>query len=259
MSRPPERRKPFADRSPASKAQAKKPAPSKPRMGRAATEAKLTEERALVLSRHGVSRETVERLDRFVALLRQWQARINLVSPATVPEIWTRHVEDGLILGQLARRHLRWADIGSGAGLPGLVLAILMAEREGGHVDLIEANAKKAAFLRTVQRELQLPATVHAARIESCGAVLAKVDAVSARALAPLDELLAMTAPHLAPGAARWFLKGRTHEDEIAKAAAQWRLDMVKHPLVEDGSVILEIRSAEPLGAGASPSPAPLS
>ncbi|WP_062015297.1 16S rRNA (guanine(527)-N(7))-methyltransferase RsmG [Aureimonas sp. AU4] len=257
MSRPPERRKPDADRSPARKAPARKAAPSKPRMGRAATEAKLAEERSLVLSRHGVSRETVERLDRFVALLRQWQARINLVSPATVPEIWTRHIEDGLILGELGRRHLRWADIGSGAGLPGLVLAILMAEREGGHVDLVEANAKKVAFLRTVQRELQLPATVHAARIESCGAVLAAVEAVSARALAPLDELLALTEPHLSARATRWFLKGRAHEEEIAKAAAQWRLDMVKHPLIEDGSVILEIRAAEALSAAASPAPAP--
>ncbi|RIY02779.1 16S rRNA (guanine(527)-N(7))-methyltransferase RsmG [Aureimonas flava] len=219
-------------------------------MGKAATEAKLAEERALVLSRHGVSRETLERLDAYVALLRTWQARINLVSPATIPEIWTRHVEDGLVLGERARGTVRWADLGSGAGLPGLVLGILVADREGAEVHLVESNAKKAAFLRTVARELALPVTVHAARIEDCGAVLSAVQAISARALASLDDLFALVAPHAAPDAVFWFLKGRAHESEIAEAAAHWRFDMVKHASpVEDGSVLLEIRSLERLRA----------
>lgn len=229
--------------------QGKPKAPSRPRMGRAATEAKLEEERALVLSRNAVSRETVERLDRFVALLREWQARINLVSPATVPEIWTRHVEDGLALGRIARAPLRWADIGSGAGLPGLVLAILLKEREGGHVALVESNGKKAAFLRAVVRDMALPATVHAARIEACGEAIAGAEAVSARALAALPLLLDLVAPHLSPDAACWFLKGRAVDEEIGEAAALWRFDMVKHSLpTEDGAVLLEIRRPERLG-----------
>ena len=220
-------------------------------MGRAATEAKLTEERALVLSRHGVSRETVERLDGFVALLRQWQAKINLVSPTTVPELWTRHLEDGLQLGELARGPSRWVDLGSGAGFPGLVLAILLAGREGAHVDLVESNDKKAAFLRAAARELALPVSVHAERIEDCGAILGRAEAVSARALASLPDLFALVAPHLAPGAVCWFPKGRSHEGEIAEASAHWRFDMVKHAShIEDGSVVLEIRNLTAL-AGA--------
>ncbi len=220
-------------------------------MGRVATDAKLAEERALVLSRHGVSRETVDRLDAFVALLRQWQAKINLVSPTTVPELWTRHLEDGLQLTELAKGTLRWADLGSGAGFPGLVVAIVLAGREGAHVDLVESNAKKAAFLRAAVRELDLPAAVHAERIEDCGEVLGAAEAVSARALAGLPDLFALVAPHLTQGAVCWFPKGRTHDEEIADASAHWRFDMVKHPShIEDGSVVLEIRNLKAL-AGA--------
>jgi len=224
---------------------------SRPRMGKAATDAKLAEERSLVLSRHGVSRETVEKLDAYVELLRQWQTRINLISPSTVPEIWTRHLEDGLWLSHLARNATRWVDLGSGAGFPGLVLAITLCGREGGEMHLVESNTKKAAFLRTVIRELQLPAEVHPDRIEECGAVIAGAQAVSARALASLAELFTLVAPHLAPEATCWFPKGRNHEEEIAAASAHWRFDMVKHKSeIEDGSVMLEIRRLEAL-AGA--------
>ncbi len=215
-------------------------------MGKAATEAKLAEERSAVLSRNAVSRETVERLDAYVTLLRTWQARINLIAPSTVPEIWTRHIEDGLVLGEKAKAVSRWVDLGSGAGLPGIVLGILMAEREGGSVHLIESNDKKAAFLRTAARELNLPVTVHAERIEGCGGVLAAADGISARALASLADLFSLVAPHKREDTILWFLKGRSHESEIAEAAAHWRSNMVKHPSpVEDGSVVLEIRSLQ--------------
>ena len=247
----PLRRDPPGRDRPRPRFEAPKPKVSKPRMGRAATDAKLAEERALVLSRNAVSRETAECLDRYVELLREWQRHINLVSPATVPEIWTRHLEDGLVLGHLARRVTRWADIGSGAGLPGLVLAILMREREGGHVDLVESNGKKAAFLRTVIRELGLPAQVHASRIEDCAKIIASAQAVSARALASLTDLFALVGPHLSADATCWFPKGRNHDEEIAEASAHWRFDMVKHSShIEDGSVVLEIRRLEAL-AGA--------
>ncbi len=223
----------------------------RPRMGKAATEAKLAEERGLVLSRHGVSRETVERLDSYVDLLRTWQSRINLISPTTIPEIWTRHLEDGLWLSELARGASRWTDLGSGAGFPGLVLAIALHGRDGAEVHLVESNTKKAAFLRAVIRELALPAEVHARRIEECGPVIAKAEAVSARALASLRDLLALVAPHLGDEAVCWFPKGRNHEEEIEEASALWRFDMVKHSSqIEDGSVVLEIRRLEAL-AGA--------
>ncbi|WP_062219834.1 MULTISPECIES: 16S rRNA (guanine(527)-N(7))-methyltransferase RsmG [unclassified Aureimonas] len=224
---------------------------SRPRMGRAATDAKLAEERSLVLSRHGVSRETVEKLDAYVELLRTWQTRINLISPSTIPEIWTRHLEDGLWLSHLARNATRWVDLGSGAGFPGLVLAITLCGREGAEMHLVESNAKKAAFLRTVIRELSLPAEVHVERIEDCGEIIGGAEAVSARALASLDELCALVAPHLKPDAKCWFPKGRNHDEEIAAASAHWRFDMVKHSSeIEDGSVMLEIRRLEAL-AGA--------
>lgn len=219
------------------------PRPFTPPLGRAATDARLAEERALVLSRHTVSRETVIGLDAYVALLRVWQAHINLISPATIPEIWTRHIEDGLLLSRLGRAHAHWVDLGSGAGLPGLVLAIGLKGREGARVDLVESNGKKAAFLRTVIRELDLPAEVHARRIEDCSQIIARADAVSARALAPLDQLLAWVAPHLREDSVCFFPKGRQHDEEIAEASAHWRFDMVRHSShIEDGSVVLEIR-----------------
>lgn len=214
----------------------------RPRLSGKAIAALQAEERGPVLARHPVSRETAERLERFVALLGEWQAHINLVSPSSLPHVWTRHVEDGLLLGELARDARRWADLGSGAGFPGLVLACRLAEQPGAHVDLVEANSKKAAFLRAVVRDLTLPATVHAERIEASGSLLAKADAVTARALAPLTGLLALVEPHLGPGARAWFAKGRSHEQEIADAAAVYEFDMVKHALNgEEGSVILEI------------------
>ncbi|WP_427025073.1 16S rRNA (guanine(527)-N(7))-methyltransferase RsmG [Aureimonas ureilytica] len=224
---------------------------SRPRMGKAATDAKLAEERSLVLSRHGVSRETVEKLDAYVELLRTWQSRINLISPATIPEIWTRHLEDGLWLSHLARASTRWVDLGSGAGFPGLVLAIALCGREGAEVHLVESNTKKAAFLRAVIRELALPAEVHAERIEDCGEALGAAQAVSARALANLNDLFGLVAPHVSEDAVLWFPKGRNHGEEIAEASAHWRFVMVKHSSqIEDGSVVLEIRRLKAL-AGA--------
>ncbi|HEX2020274.1 MAG TPA: 16S rRNA (guanine(527)-N(7))-methyltransferase RsmG [Aurantimonas sp.] len=202
------------------------------------------EDRARVLDQFDVSRETLERLDRYVALLVTWQSRINLIAPSTLGEIWTRHVADSLSL----ERHLppfeKAVDLGSGAGLPGLVVA---AMRPDASVDLIESNAKKAAFLRTAQRELSLAGTVHAGRIEDCGSALAAAEIVTARALAPLDQLLRLVAPHVAPSARCFFAKGRSHEQEINDAAAHWRFRVVKHEsALVDGSVVLEIGDIAP-------------
>lgn len=204
------------------------------------------EERAAVLARHDVSRETLARLDAYVALLLDWQRRINLVAPSTLPHVWTRHVADSIRLAAVAPEVGRWADLGSGAGLPGVIVAIV----RGVPVDLIESNAKKAAFLRAALRETGAPGAVHAKRIEDCGDIIAAAEGVSARALASLDQLLALVALHLGPGRRCFFLKGRNHAQEIAAASAHWRFAMVKHEDdCEDGSAILEISDVAPRGA----------
>lgn len=200
------------------------------------------------LEAHVVSRETLDSLDIFVSLVLEWQAKTNLVAPSTLPDLWTRHIADSLHLHAVAPAPLRWADLGSGGGFPGIVTAILQAERPGAHVDLVESNAKKAAFLRAAVRATAIPATVHAARIEACGDVLRSADAVSARALASLDILLGLVAGRLQPGVPCYFMKGRRHDQEIVDAAAHWRFRMVKHvSTIEAGAAILEISDIEPL------------
>lgn len=204
----------------------------------------LAEDRARVLEQFTVSRETLARLDRYVELLVTWQARVNLIAASTIGEVWTRHVADSLSLERRLPPFQRAVDLGSGAGFPGLVIASV---RNGATVDLIESNAKKAAFLRTVQRDVDLGGAVHAARIEDCGAALASADIVTARALASLDQLLGLVAPHIAPTTRCFFAKGRSHEQEINAATALWRFSMVKHESeLEDGSVVLEIGDIAP-------------
>lgn len=229
-------RKPFPpERQPAAKPKRK----AAPRPAEVA--ARQAEGHAHFLETHDVSRETLARLDQYVALLTEWQRRINLVAPATIGDVWARHIADSLVLERLLPPFQHCVDLGSGAGLPGLVVAAARAE-QGGVVDLVESNAKKAAFLRAVQRGLGLDGTVHAARIEDCGAALVAADLVTARALAPLPELLAMVAPHIRTSARCFFQKGRSHEQEINQAAAHWRFTVVKHESnLEDGSVILDI------------------
>ena len=233
------------DRVAAAKTRAKPRAAPRPRP-EAVREAQAAGRQRFV-DGHDVSRETLQRLDGYVALLTAWQARINLVAPATLGEAWERHVADSLYLERLLPTFSRSVDLGSGGGLPGLVIA---CARPDCVVDLVESNAKKAAFLRAVQRELGLQGMVHTARIEACGSVLAGAEIVTARALAPLTELLALVAPHLAPQARCFFQKGRGHEQEINAATAHWRFDMVKHASsLDDGSVVLEISAIEAVTA----------
>src|SRR5262252_8425032 len=112
----------------------------------------LSSDKAAALGLIPVSRETEARLDRYIARLRQWQAKTNLVAPSTLPNLWTRHIADSLQLLPLAPSAKRWADLGSGGGFPGIVLACAMAEMPDATVHLIERNAKKAAFLREALR-----------------------------------------------------------------------------------------------------------
>jgi 16S rRNA (guanine527-N7)-methyltransferase len=183
----------------------------------------LDRKRALALVH--VSRETEERLDRFVALLLQWQAKTNLISPTTMPTIWTRHIADSLQLLPIAPHARTWVDVGPGAGFPGLVIAIALAGTEGSEVHLVEGNAKKSAFLREAARLLDIPAIVHTARIEKFAHAFGRpVDVVSARALAPLCRLLGLVHPLLKTGAQGLFPKGQDVDAELTLASKYWNM-----------------------------------
>ena len=184
-------------------------------------------DRDRVLAAAHVSRETAERLDLYVAQLVRWQTIKNLVGPATLAEVWTRHVADALQLLDLMPEARTWLDLGSGAGIPGLILAI--AGPPGIRVDLVESNARKCAFLTEAARITAAPVKVHNARIEAVVGDHRGVDVVCARALAPLDQLLAWTEPLLKTGTTGLFPKGREALTELTDAAARWT---VGHELV---------------------------
>ena len=181
-------------------------------------------DREAVLARLDASDEVARRLDAFVALLARWSARINLVAPSTLPEVWTRHVEDAAQLLPLAPPAAqRWIDLGSGAGLPGLVVAACAAERRPGiEMTLVESDGRKAAFLRAAAAEMGLDVAVEARRIEALAP--RTVDVVSARALSRLPRLLAQAEPFLAPATVALFPKGATWRDELTAARAHWNM-----------------------------------
>lgn len=174
-----------------------------------------------VATKLDVSRETLERLETYAALLIKWNRRINLVAPNTIDLLWTRHVLDSAQLYDLAEgRSGGWVDLGSGGGFPGVVIAILSAERSDLVVHLVESDARKATFLRTVIRDCKLDATVHTCRIEECPPFAA--DILSARALAPLEKLLGYAERHLAPTGIALFPKGAQAAEEVAEARKTW-------------------------------------
>jgi 16S rRNA (guanine527-N7)-methyltransferase len=182
-------------------------------------------DKAVALALTPVSRETETRLDRYVALLVEWQAKTNLVSPTTLPHLWTRHVSDSLQLLALAPEAKVWADLGSGGGFPGIVLACAMAEVSGATVHLVERNAKKAAFLREALRVTNAPGVVHLADIgDNVDSLVGKVDCVTARALAPLHQLIGFAEPLVGQGAKALFLKGQDVEAELTEATKYWKL-----------------------------------
>jgi len=191
-----------------------------------------------------VSRETAGRLERFVALLKKWQAADNLVAAGTLPAVWRRHVADSAQLVVLFPDASRWLDLGSGAGFPGLVTAILLAETPGAHVDLIESNGRKCAFLRQVIRDTEAPAEVHQGRIEVVLKHWSKpVDRISARALARLDRLFSLAEPVFSAGAAGAFHKGQDFEQEIEETAKSWEFDLISYPsLTDPAAAILDVR-----------------
>jgi len=167
------------------------------------------------------------KLRQFAALVLKWSAKINLVSKHDLPELWARHIQDSLALIPYIPAGTDAAiDLGSGAGFPGLVLAI----ETGIPFTLIESDSRKAAFLLDAARELQAPAKILNTRIEAAKPIPARL--ITARALAPLDKLLALAAPHLAPGGVCLFPKGKSYEDELKTAAEHWRwqVERCKNP-----------------------------
>ena len=195
------------------------------------------------LRRLSVSRESRPRLEAFVALLLQWQERINLISPATIPEIWQRHVLDSLQLVPHVPEGTRaFADLGSGGGFPALPLAIAT----GLEAHLFESNGKKAAFLREALRITGCRGKVHPLRLEQLtSAQRPDVQLVTARALAPLSELLGLAEPFLSAGAIALFHKGQDVDAELTQAAKSWRIQATKLPSLTDSrAVILKVEGA---------------
>lgn len=190
-----------------------------------------------------VSRETFDRLEAYVALMTKWNAAINLVSQSTISDIWTRHILDSAQIYELAPDNPNmWCDLGSGGGLPALVVAI-MAKGAGADllVGCIESDLRKATFLRTVARELDLKLSVHSERIEK--AKPQDADVLSARALAPLNVLCSFAERHLKPGGVAIFPKGENYRQEIDEALENWSFQLDTYPSkTHPCAVILKIK-----------------
>jgi 16S rRNA (guanine527-N7)-methyltransferase len=185
-----------------------------------------TADKAAALAVTPVSRETEMRLDRYLELLRAWQAKTNLVAPSTLPQLWTRHIADSLQLLSLAPGAKIWVDLGSGGGFPGIVLACALVETAGAQVHLVERNAKKAAFLREALRVTGAPGVVHLAEIRhTVDRFVGSVDCVTARALAPLNELIGFVEPLVQKGAKALFLKGQDVDTELTDATRYWIIE----------------------------------
>jgi 16S rRNA (guanine527-N7)-methyltransferase len=186
----------------------------------------------------GVSRESWMRIEAFVDLLLTWQNKINLISPASIPAIWERHVIDSLQVLPLLPKHGSVADLGSGSGFPGLPLAIA----SGLTFHLYESNNKKAAFLREALRMTQSKGAVHAIRLDGKANGYPKLNAVTARALAPLNELITWAHPFLESGAKALFHKGEHLQQELTEAQKYWRIQCIEHRSLTDSQAsILEI------------------
>lgn len=192
-----------------------------------------------------VSRETLERLKRYVAILEDWNTRHNLVSRESLVEVWRRHVWDSAqIAGLIPATSRTMIDLGSGAGFPGLVLAVLRPDLK---VTLVEATAKKCRFLTAVAEELGLKVEIANQRIED---VPAKAfDVITARACAPLPDLLAYAQRFWGPNSRAFLHKGQNLAAELTEAGKTWRIDSEQHSSRSDLSgVILEIRELQRVG-----------
>ena len=202
---------------------------------------KLTQLQAVLPS---VSRETFGRLLAFESLFIKWSKAFNLAAPSTISDFWQRHVLDSAQIAAIRRPSGIWLDLGSGGGLPGIVLAVLMRESLGGMVHLIESNGKKVSFLRNALIETEGAGVVHQVRIEDALREVPGADVVTARALASLPTLLQLSRPWLDAGATALFHKGREFREEVRLARDGGPFHLIEHSSVADPrSAILEIRS----------------
>jgi 16S rRNA (guanine527-N7)-methyltransferase len=177
-------------------------------------------------------------VESYRALLVEWSGKMNLVGPSALESFWERHAWDSAQLVTLGSDRRVWADIGAGAGFPGLVLGVFFKEAPGAHVHLIESMAKKCRFLTAVAGTLALPVTVHNARAEDLK--LTGVEVVTARACAPIDRLLGYAAPLFKQGAIGLFLKGQGVDAEIAEAHKSWRFraDLIPSRSSAEGRIV---------------------
>jgi 16S rRNA (guanine527-N7)-methyltransferase len=178
---------------------------------------RLAENRRAALRLVRVSRETGERFAAYADLLGRWRKTTNLISESTFPFLWTRHIADSAQLLALAPEAKRWLDMGSGAGFPGLVIAIQLADVPGAVIHCVESDQRKCAFLREVVRATGAPAIIHSTRVEAIEpSSLGAVDAVTARALAPLPLTLKLARTWIEHGAIGVFPRGESARDQLA-------------------------------------------
>ena len=186
-----------------------------------------------------VSRETIQRLETYSAQLVRWSEKINLIAPAPEATVWLRHIVDSAQLFDLRHPGSNWCDLGSGGGLPAMVIAIIAQERATNlRFHLVESDSRKAAFLRIMAAELSLNVNVYQARAEALPSL--QSDTVSARALAPLDKLLGYVHRHLHPSGVALLPKGRNHQAEINAARKIWSFDLdLVESVADQGAKIL--------------------
>lgn len=214
--------------------------------------AALQEDKAQALALTPVSRETELRLDRYVELLLQWQAKTNLIAPSTLPKVWTRHIADSLQLLKFVHpaedsNSRIWVDLGSGGGFPGVVVAAALTEHSNIEVHLVERTEKKAAFLREALRVTGARGAVHAMDIKDfVDSFQQSPDYISARALASLNVLLGMMAPIMSEKTRAILMKGQDVALELTEATRDWKFEATAHRSVTDGGgKILQIQRLE--------------
>ena len=206
-------------------------------------------EAANLARKYNVSRESMAKLEEYAALLLRWQARINLIGPATVGDVWQRHIADSLQIGPIISDNCdiekpTIIDLGTGAGFPGIPIAISM----GAFVHLVESNHKKAAFLREAVRITEIDAEIHTCRIENIDseALRPKPDIVTSRALAPLDKLLGFAAPWMENGSIGVFMKGQHVDRELTEATKCWNMDAKTTPSPEKtGGAVIVVKNLQ--------------
>ena len=189
-----------------------------------------------------VSRETMERLKIYHALLLKWQKKTNLIAPSTIEEFWSRHVADSIQCRRIKPDAMKWVDIGSGGGFPGMVIAAELIVDHTNTMTLVESNTKKCAFLREVARETGVKVVIKNERIEAFISKNNAPDIVTARALAKLSTLMEYCYPWLAGNSVGLFHKGRDYRQELEESHDKWVFDLIEHPSkIAAESVILEI------------------